>query len=86
MRGEKQDDVGMALDSTVYFVMQHYSISLREIDSLSMPEFEQMFVWAAAAEQMKAEEMKKAGSSSTANGMPVGKTDVGKPMPFSEGW
>lgn len=65
--------------------MKHYGLSMRDLDQMSADEFEQMFVWAAAAEAVKAEEMDKQNAQSK-NAMKVGGTDVGRPMPFSDGW
>ena len=76
----------MNIDSAMYFVMKHYSISLREIDSLSPSEFEMMFTWAAAVEEHQAEQQKKQTESSNSK-MPVAGTSVGTPMPYSkESW
>lgn len=78
--------MGMAVDSATYYVMKHYSLSLRDIDSLSPSEFSQMFTWAAAADAHQAEETKKQTESSNSK-MPVAGTAVGTPMPFSkESW
>lgn len=75
----------MALESSLYFVMKHYGISLRDIDELSPDEFGLMFTWAAAAAAFEAEEtQKQIGESKTS--MPVAGTDTGGTMPFSEGW
>ena len=51
----KGENVSMALDSAVYLVMSHYGISIREVNQLSPPEFDQMFTWAAAAKKKEAE-------------------------------
>jgi hypothetical protein len=45
--------------------------------------FEKSFAWGAAAERLKAEEMKKA-TDGAKNKTRVGSTHG--PMPFSEGW
>lgn len=75
----------MALDSAIYYVMKHYSISLTEIKTLSDEEFSQMLVWAVSSDKIQQEQMDKqtAGSKSQ---MPVAGTDTGGPMPFSDGW
>ena len=85
MRGRHQDDVGLALDAGVYFVMKHYSLSIRDIDALSPDEFGQMFVWGVSAKAVEAEEMEKAVDGAK-SGTRVAGTDVGSPMPYSEGW
>tara|TARA_R100000808_G_scaffold5264_1_gene16138 strand:- start:10150 stop:10407 length:258 start_codon:yes stop_codon:yes gene_type:complete len=85
MRGKHQDDVTLVVDAGVYMVMKHYSLSLRDIDSLSMDEFGQMFSWAVAAKKIEAEEMDKAVDGAK-SGARVAGTDVGGPMPHSEGW
>ena len=75
----------MALESSLYFVMKHYAISLKDIDNLSPDEFRLMFTWAAAASAYEAEQTKeKMGQSQSS--MPVAGTQVGSPMPHSEGW
>ena len=77
----------MLLDSASYFVMKHYSLSLRDLDSLTTDEFSQMFTWAAAAAAYEAEKTKEqTDKSQAANAVKVGSTDMGKPMPHSEGW
>jgi len=63
--------------------MKHYGLSVSDLNKLTEDEFEQMFAWAAAAEQVKAEEMDKATAESK-NAAPVaGTTGV---MPHSKGW
>ena len=74
----------MALESSLYFVMKHYGLSLREIDQLSTEEFSMMFTWAAAAAAHEAELTEKQTAASKSS-MPVAGTKVGGPMPFSEG-
>jgi len=77
----------MLLDSASYFVMKHYSLSLRDLDSLTTDEFNQMFTWAAAAADYEAEKSKEAtDKGKSQNAVKVGSTDMGKPMPHSEGW
>ena len=75
----------MALESSLYFVMKHYGLSLRDLDQLSTEEFSMMFTWAAAVSAHEAEESKKQMGESKSS-MPVAGTKVGGPMPFSEGW
>lgn len=75
----------MALESSLYFVMKHYGLSLRQIDELSPDEFAMMFTWAAAASAHEAEEMDKQSADSK-SAVGVAGTQVGGPMPFSEGW
>ena len=78
--------MGMNIDSAIYFVMRHYSLSLREIDSLSTEEFEMMFCWAAAVTEHEGEQQRKQTESSNSK-MGVAGTDMGAPMPFSkESW
>jgi len=73
----------LSLDSTVYFVMKHYGLSLRDIDNLSAEEFGMMFTWAAANSVYEAEEMEKQNEGSKSS-MPVAGTKVGGPMPHSD--
>lgn len=73
----------MALQSATYYVMKHYSLSLRDIDSLSPAEFTQMFTWAAAADAHQAEEQRKQTESSNSRA-PVAGTGMGEPMPYSQ--
>ena len=75
----------MSLDSSIYYVMKHYSISLTEINQLSNEEFSQMLVWAVASDSVQAEEQEKQQAKSQTK-MPVGSTNMGSPMPHSEGW
>lgn len=75
----------MALESTVYFVMKHYGLSLRDLDDLTTDEFSMMFTWAAAASAHEAEEMEKKTAQSKSS-MGVAGTQMGGPMPYSEGW
>ena len=39
----------MALESAIYYVMKHYSISLSDIKTFSDEEFSQMLAWAVAS-------------------------------------
>ncbi len=79
--------MGMLLDSAIYFVMRHYSLSLRDVDELSSDEFNQMFSWAAAVAEYEAEKMKEqSDKTNSSSAVKVGSTDMGKPMPHSEGW
>jgi len=64
--------------------MKHYALSLRDIDDLSADEFSMMFTWAVAASAHEAEEMKKETGESKSS-MGVAGTQVGGPMPHSEG-
>ena len=67
------------LDSAVYFVAKHYSISIAEARSMNEEEFEHSFVFAAAAERLKAEELEKA-SKEAKSGTQVG-PNKGQPFP-----
>ena len=82
MRG-KGVDMGLVIESFQYLVMKHYSLSMADLNNLTEDEFEQMLSWAAAAEQVKAEEMEKATADSK-NKSPVAGTSG--PMPHSKGW
>lgn len=75
----------MALESSLYFVMKHYGLSLRDLDQLSIEEFSMMFTWAAAAAAHEAEQAEKQMGESKSS-MGVAGTKVGGPMPHSEGW
>jgi hypothetical protein len=72
----------MALESASYYVMKHYSLSLRDLDALSTDEFSMMFTWAAAADSHAAEKQKESMGDSKSK-MRVAGTDVGRPMPHS---
>jgi len=78
-------DVSMSLDSSVYYVMKHYSLSLLDIKCLSEDEFSQMLVWAVASDSFQADEMDKQQAKSQSK-MQIGSTNMGGPMPHSEGW
>jgi hypothetical protein len=83
MRGKGESDMSLIIESFQYLVMKHYGLSVSDLNKLTEDEFEQMFAWAAAAEQVKAEEMDKATAESK-NAAPVaGTTGV---MPHSKGW
>ena len=77
--------MGMALESASYLVMKTYSLSLRDLDSLSPEEFTQMFTWAAATSKFEADQQKKQMEASNSKQRVAG-TDGSKPMPGSEGW
>ena len=75
----------MSMDSSVYYVMKHYSLSPSDIKPLTQEEFAQMLVWAVASDEIEREEIeKKQGESSSK--MKIGSTNMGGPMPHSEGW
>jgi len=74
----------LSLDSSIYFVMKHYGLSLRDIDELNSEEFSMMFTWAAAVSAHESEEMDKQSEGSKSS-MQVAGTKVGGPMPFSDG-
>lgn len=75
----------MAIDSALYYVMKHYSLSLKDLDELSQDQFDQMFTWAAAVDAYTAEKQEKEMGASKSQ-MKVAGTDGSKPMPFSKGW
>lgn len=75
----------MALDSASYYVMKHYSLSLRDLDELTPDEFTQMFTWAAAVDSFSAEQQKEQMGESNSKQRVAG-TDGSRPMPGSEGW
>jgi len=75
----------LSLESTIYFVMKHYGLSLRDLDDLTTDEFSMMFTWAAAATAHEAEQVDKQTADSKSS-MGVAGTQVGGPMPHSEGW
>ena len=79
--------MGLALESMQYFVMIHYHLGPREVRDLTEEEFGMMFTWASAAEMLKADEMEEMSErTKSPSSMRVGSTDMGGPMPFSEGW
>ncbi len=78
-------DVSMSMDSSIYYVMKHYSLSLSDIKSLTQEEFSQMLVWAVANDELQQEEMDKQKAESQSK-MSIGSTNMGGPMPHSEGW
>jgi|TARA_R100000234_G_C4957153_1_gene160109 hypothetical protein len=82
MRG-KNSDMGLIMESMQYLLMKHYGLSMSDLKQLDEDEFEQMFAWAAAAEEIKAEEIEKATAESK-SGAPVAGTSG--PMPYSKGW
>tara|TARA_R100000008_G_C3587449_1_gene173636 strand:+ start:509 stop:730 length:222 start_codon:yes stop_codon:yes gene_type:complete len=73
------------MDSSIYYVMKHYSLSLSDIKSLTQEEFSQMLVWAVANDELQQEEMDKQKAESQSK-MSIGSTNMGGPMPHSEGW
>ena len=75
----------MAFESASYLVMEHYSLSLTDLSSLTEDQFSQMLCWAAAAKKMEAEANDKAMRESNSQQRVAG-TDGSKPMPGSEGW
>jgi hypothetical protein len=77
----KSEDVAMGIDSAIYLVMSHYSISIREVNQLTPSEFDQMFTWAAAVKSLEA----KKAAEQQRTGQKIESTDYSQPMPFSEG-
>ena len=73
----------MMFDSAAYFVAKHYGLSMQEVWNMDISAFEKSFIWASAAEQLKAEEIKKASDGAKSKRR-VGSTHG--PMPHSEGW
>ena len=66
-----------------YFVAKHYGLSMQEVWDMSKDAFEKSFIWANAAERIKADEIEKATDGAK------NKTRVASThgvMPFSEGW
>tara|TARA_R100001163_G_C4895446_1_gene86455 strand:- start:150 stop:398 length:249 start_codon:yes stop_codon:yes gene_type:complete len=82
MRG-KGANMGLIIESFQYLVMKHYGLSMADLNNLTEDEFEQMLSWAAAAEQVKAEEMEKATAESKNKSSVAGTSG---PMPHSKGW
>ena len=87
MRNGDGGGVDMALDAAMYFVMSHYHIGPSELSKITSKGFTQMFTWAVATEQIKAEQMEEAvGDMPNAGGNETHKissTSMNK-MPFSE--
>jgi hypothetical protein len=87
MRQEDEGDIGLAMDAAMYFVMSHYHIGPSELSKLSPAGFGQLFSWATATEQVKAEKMEEQmGDAPNAGGKErhkIKSTSMNK-MPFSE--
>ena len=77
--------MGMGLESASYFVMRHYSLSLRDLDEMSPEGFTRMFTWAAAVSKFEADQQQKKMEESNSK-QRVANTDGSRPMPGSEGW
>ena len=82
LREDTADDLEMIVDSSVYFVATHYRMSIPQVLAMSSAEFEQSFVWAAAAKQIESEKLNEQ------NNEMKNKTDIastkrkGDPFPF----
>ena len=82
MREDTADDLEMIVDSSVYFVATHYRMSIPQVLAMSPDEFEQSFVWAAAAKQIESEKLQEQSNEMK------NKTDIastkrkGDPFPF----
>jgi|TARA_R110000824_G_scaffold101736_3_gene241620 hypothetical protein len=75
----------MSMDSSTYYVMKHYSLSLSDIKILTQEEFSQMLIWAVANDEIQNEDAEKRQGDSQSK-MKIGSTNMGGPMPHSEGW
>ena len=73
-------DISFMMDSSVYFVAKHYGLSIPEVRAMTEQEFEDSFVFAAAAERIKAEEMDKI-TKDAKSGTQVGPSK-GQPFPY----
>ena len=80
MKDDSNTDVTFMLDSAVYFVAKHYGITIPQARAMNEEDFEDSFVFASAAEIIKAEEMEKA-SKEAKSGTDVGPSK-GQPFPF----
>ena len=80
MKNQSTTDIPFILDSAIYFVAKHYAISMAEVRNMSEEDFEDSFVFAAAAERIKAEEMDKA-TKDAKSGTQVGPSE-GQAFPF----
>tara|TARA_R110000751_G_scaffold122851_8_gene223505 strand:+ start:263 stop:529 length:267 start_codon:yes stop_codon:yes gene_type:complete len=74
-------DMDKGFDAAAYYVAKHYRISIQQVWDMSMTAFEKSFVWANAADRVKAEEMEKS-TAGAKNKTRVGSTHG--EMPFSE--
>ena len=79
--GNQLNNIPLMLDSSIYFVAKHYNISIPDVLLMSPDEFEQSFVWAAAAKKVEADALDKADAE-IKGGMRVGSTSAGEPFPF----
>ena len=80
MKNHTNTDIPFILDSAIYFVAKHYGISIADVRRMSEEDFEDSFVFAAAAERIKAEEIDKA-TKDAKSGTDVGPSK-GQPFPF----
>lgn len=79
-----KEDVGLALEFPIYLVMSHYHLGPKDLDDVSLGGFSLMFRWAMAQKQIEAEQMQE--GSTSAETMRIDSTNIGSPMPHSEGW
>jgi len=80
MKNPASSDISFMLDSSIYFVAKHYGLSIPEVRAMTEQDFEDSFVFAAATEQIKVEEMEKA-TKDAKSGTQVGPSE-GQPFPY----
>lgn len=80
MKTPASSDISFMLDSSIYFVAKHYGLSIPEVRAMTEQDFEDSFVFAAATEQIKAEEMEKM-TKDAKSGTKVGPSE-GQPFPY----
>ena len=80
MNNPADDNISFMMDSAIYFVAKHYGLSIPEVRAMSEEEFEDSFVFGAAAERVKADEMEKA--TKDAKSGTQGGPSKGQPFPY----
>ena len=80
MQNPANDNIPFMFDSAIYFVAKHYGLSIPEVRAMTEEDFADSFVFAAASERIKHEEMEKA-TKDAKSGTQVGPNN-GQPFPF----
>ena len=79
-RETEQQNIHLMIESSIYFVAKHYGISIPDVLSMSIDDFEQSFVWASAMKTIEGEQIESA-TKDVKGGTRIQTTKAGQAFP-----
>jgi len=80
-RETEQQNIHLMIESSIYFVAKHYGISIPDVLSMSIDDFEQSFVWASAMKTIEGEQIESA-TKDVKGGTRIQTTKAGQAFPY----